>query len=843
MRTRASSILALALLAAGPSAAQETKAPDAPSPATREVVPGAHYQAGGLHRFLFGSHYRDLWAAPVTAEVLDLHTFSGGLTPLKKGGGKQTLSLKFSGADGREWKFRSLDKDPSAVLPPELRDTFVDAVVQDQISAANPAAPLVVDALEAKVGIPYVPHRLVVLPDDPLLGPFRAQFANVLGFLEEDVKGRNPDTPGFENFTRVLDTLELWKRLDAHPEEKVDARAYLKARLFDLFLGDFDRHKDQWQWAKPEGSQLWLPVPEDRDQATAKYDGFVLWLIRPSQPRLVDFNGEFPKIIGLAWNSRFVDRRHLSELDWPQWEPVIKELQGELTDAVIDEAVHQLPAAHYRLGGALLAARLKERRTGLPAYARQFYRLLAHQVEVHGSDAEERVHIAPAEGGAVAVTITGAAGEPRFERRFRLEETSEVRLFLKGGDDRVERAAGTSDLRVQVVGGAGNDALDDTAGGHTRFFDVGGDTGVQPGDGTHVDTRPYEQTLLKGTDDPTRDWGHLFLSNLLVGAGGDQGVFIGDQLTFYNYGFRKFPFASRHIVRGGYATALTAFKVEYEGQFYRTASKTYSQISARASQIDVVRFYGLGNDTLSLGDADFFRVEQGHLELTPSLHFGLRHGEVQVGFTVSHSHTPTPEFSFIGLTQPYGVGDFGTVALRSRLLRGQRDVRQTVSARLSVGGAYFPQVWDAEDDFGNLEGEAALYFAPQAALKPVLGLHVGAKKVFGNFPFFEAAFVGGPDQVRGLRPQRYAGDAALFASAELHLRLFEARLLLPAEIGVMGLADVGRVAVEGQSSDTWHTGVGGGVWIAPLSRAATMTAALAWSEGATRFYLQAGFGF
>ena len=150
---------------------------------------------------------------------------------------------------------------------------------------------------------------------------------------------------------------------------------------------------------------------------------------------------------------------------------------------------------------------------------------------------------------------------------------------------------------------------------------------------------------------------------------------------------------------------------------------------------------------------------------------------------------------------------------------------------------------DAEEDFGNLEGDAALYFAPQAALAPVLGLHVGAKKVFGKFPFFEAAFVGGPDQVRGLRPQRYAGDAAVFASAELHLRLFEARLLLPAEIGVMGLADVGRVAAEGQSSDTWHTGVGGGVWIAPLKRAATMTAALAWSEGATRFYLQAGFGF
>jgi hypothetical protein len=838
MPTRATSILALLALAAGPAAAQE-----APAAATREVVPGAHYAAGGLHRFFFGNHYRDLWTAPLTAEVLDLASFSGGLTPKRKSGGKQTLGLKLDGADGRDWKFRSLDKDPSAVLPPELRDTFADAIVQDQISAANPAAPLVVDALAARAGIPNVPHRLVILPDDALLGPFRAEFANQLGFLEEELKGRNPDTPGFESFTRVIDTLELWKRLDGHGEEKVDARAYLKARLFDLFLGDFDRHKDQWQWAQPEGSQLWLPVPEDRDQATAKYDGFLLWLIRPSQPRLVDFNGHYPKIVGLAWNSRYVDRRHLSELEWPQWEPVIKELQGELTDSVIDDAVRQLPPEHYRRGGALLASRLKDRRTGLPQFARKFYRLLADQVEINGSDGEERVNIAPATGGAVAVTVTGPGGEPRFERRFRPDETSEVRIFLKGGDDRVERAAGTGALNVHVVGGAGNDALDDTAEGHTRFYDTGGENGVQAGPGTDVDTRPYEQTFLKGTDDPTRDWGHLFISQLQVGGGGDQGLFIGDQVQYIGYGFRKFPFAYRHKVRAGYATGLSAVKVEYQGQFYRTASRTYTQLDARASEIDIVRFYGIGNDTPATQDADFFRVEQRHLELAPSLHFGMPQGDFEVGLLVSHSRTPTPPLSFIGLTRPYGVGDFGEVALRTRLVLGRRDVDQPVSARLSAGGAFFPKLWDVEHTFGNLEGDAALYLAPRAAFSPVLGLHVGAKKVFGTFPFFEAAFVGGPDQVRGLRPQRYAGDAAVFASAELHLQLFEARILLPTKVGVLGLADIGRVSADGRSSDTWHKGVGAGVWFAPLKRSAALTVAMARSEGATRIYIQAGFGF
>ena len=33
--------------------------------------------------------------------------------------------------------------------------------------------------------------------------------------------------------------------------------------MLDLFIGDWDRHSDQWKWAgfKSEGKTLWLPVP------------------------------------------------------------------------------------------------------------------------------------------------------------------------------------------------------------------------------------------------------------------------------------------------------------------------------------------------------------------------------------------------------------------------------------------------------------------------------------------------------------------------------------------------------------------------------------------------------
>ena len=63
------------------------------------------------------------------------------------------------------------------------------------------------------------------------------------------------------------------------------------------------------------------------------------------------------------------------------------------------------------------------------------------------------------------------------------------------------------------------------------------------------------------------------------------------------------------------------------------------------------------------------------------------------------------------------------------------------------------------------------------------------------------------------------------------------------ELGILGFADVGRVWAEGEQSDTWHNGVGGGLWLAPVKRAASLAVTFARSEAHTRMYIQAGFGF
>ena len=140
-------LAALLALALPPSADAQTVTEQAEPGETLAIEPGPQYEAGWLQRWLFGSHYRDLWTTPLEAPVLDLDSFAGGLEVSKRGGGEQTKSLRFMGADGKEYQFRSIDKDPVAALPPALRTTAAAGIVRDQTSAGHPVGALLVPPL------------------------------------------------------------------------------------------------------------------------------------------------------------------------------------------------------------------------------------------------------------------------------------------------------------------------------------------------------------------------------------------------------------------------------------------------------------------------------------------------------------------------------------------------------------------------------------------------------------------------------------------------------------------------------------------------------------------------
>ena len=206
------------------------------------------------------------------------------------------------------------------------------------------------------------------MPDDPPLGEFRRRFAGMIGTLEERPAPKADGEPAaFQGTRKVADTDELYRRLAGDPRERVDSRAFLAARLMDVFLGDNDRGEPQWRWLKQgeEKSAPWEPLPVDRDHDFARYTGLLVDLAYLRDPVLVDFGPRYPSMVRLNYRARYIDRRLLSELDWPTWDSVAQGLQSRLSDSVIADAVRHLPQVYYARDGAPVTRALQSRRDRL----------------------------------------------------------------------------------------------------------------------------------------------------------------------------------------------------------------------------------------------------------------------------------------------------------------------------------------------------------------------------------------------------------------------------------------------------------------------------------------------
>ena len=817
------------------------------------AAPGARYRAGSLHAFFLGANYRSLWATPIRVEVLDLSTAGGGLTPTEKGGGLQTASLRFKGGDGREYVFREIDKDPSRALPEELRETVVEGVYQDQVSAFHPAAAVVVARLLDATRIRHARPRLVVMPDDARLGEFRAEFAGDLGIFEERAEAGFDETETTAGAARVISSENLLERLSKNSNTRVHTRAFLAARLFDVFVGDRDRHRDQWRWAQfgDDENAPWEPIPRDRDMAFVRHEGVFPRLAKQFLPQIVSFDEDYPEMARLNWNAREMDRRLLVALERPVWDSVAQALEAQLTDSVIADAINAMPAEFVRVDGRRLRAALIYRRDHLREAANDFYELLAEDVDFTGTNDADLVEVTRNDDGTVDVALSdlrkdGAPRTPYLSRRFVPKETHEVRVYLGDGDDRAMIRGGEENgITVRVIGGDGDDELTDASRFGAKFYDSQGNNRLTRGPRTSFSDRRYTPPKTLGPHDPPRDWGHRWRTLPWISHAPEIGFLVGASVRRTEYGFRADPFLNRVTLRGGYALEANKHLVELVGERRWPNSQNLARVELRASGIEVVRFYGFGNETTSEEDKSFYKVFQTLYLIEPSLLFPLSSAlTLSVGAAFQTTDSETRSSTLLGQTRPYGSGEFAEMAGRLGVTLDTRDdaVYATRGVHATLAGSVFPSAFDVSSTFSEVHGSLAT-FATAKSLNTTLALRVAGKHVFGTFPFFESAFVGGSKTLRGWSEQRFAGRSAVYGNAELRLFLTKFRLFVPNDFGIFGLADVGRVYLSAEESNTWHTGFGGGIWVAPVWRSNTVSAAVVHGKEKTGFYLRSGFLF
>jgi hypothetical protein len=790
----------------------------------------------------------------------------------------QTTSLRLQGRDQRQYVFRSVDKDPGAeILPPFLRKTFVDELLQDQTSASLPTGALVVAPLLEAVGVLHADPQLVQMPDESALGEYRKTFAGVLGLIEERPRDGPGGAPGFAGSRKIEGTEYVWNRIEDSPKHQVDARAFLTARLIDVLVGDWDRHYDQWRWARyPTGDGYrWQPIPRDRDQAFARFDGVVHWFARSHMPQFVNFGESYGSIYGLTWSARALDRRFLSGLERSEWDSVTQNIRLRLTDEVIDQAVSRIRTEASRAMLSSLSRVLKQRRDRLAQAADRFYELLAAQVDIHATDEADVVEVVRRDDSRIEAKVFSASATGRiagnrslrFRRTFRRGETREIRLYLHGGNDTaVVRGAVQRSIHVRVVGGGGDDLLVDSSSvgrfTATSFYDARGTNRFETRR-TEVDRRPFREpprtdVLLGGTlrsvsgsipelpprdlEDPFKDWGTLLLPIPWLAYQPDVGIVLGMGVQRFAYGFRKVPHASRMELRAGFASGPDRFYVQYLGDSPDFVQGVDAALEVQYSGVDIVRFYGFGNETELVGPDEYYRITQRKFSIDPSVTYNPSpKARFAVGPFLTFTGTKMGQGNFIDSIRPYGSGRFTEMGIQGSFVLDTRDrsVAATRGFHFDGGARLVPSLLEVTSTFGSVYGEASTYLTADVLTEPTLALRVGGKKVWGEAPFHESAFLGGATTLRGYSEERFAGDATAYGNAEL--RLFLVRFSV-GDFGIFGLGDVGRVFLNDESSGRWHAAAGGGIWFALASRAATVSLSLASGERRS-FYAMLGFMF
>jgi hypothetical protein len=457
------------------------------------AAPGQTYYADPVRRFLFGDLHRDLWRIPFRVEVLRLDTFAGGLQVQKVTGGKQTLGLRFVAKDEDVvYQFRSIVKDPRRAVPKILYWAPFGPALNDQMAAQFPLAPMVVAELVEAVDVLVSKPRVVVMPDDPRLGEYRHAFAGRMGWIERRPEEGKDNRPGFAGSTDITDTYTVFNELAENPRHYVNSRSLLRARLVDFLVGDWDRHSDQWRWAKfDDGERVrWEPIPRDRDWAFAHIDGVFTKLVRLTLPQYVGFSDEYPEVSHLVWASKRLDRSLLADIEREEFLRIAAEVSSRLNDSVLRQSTMVLPAEYREVGVSLFDA-MKSRRNDLMKIAADFYEYLARDVRIHGTLRGDSATITCSDGSVrVQLHSTGAhtdigteheweggtAAERLlfFDRTFRAGETRHLLLELLDGSDRIViEGSADAPIKVRIATAGKDDSITDrTRGRNVTFVSV-----------------------------------------------------------------------------------------------------------------------------------------------------------------------------------------------------------------------------------------------------------------------------------------------------------------------------------------------------------------------------------
>ncbi|MEO6327453.1 MAG: hypothetical protein ABIO55_00900, partial [Ginsengibacter sp.] len=590
-------LLLLTAIGISASAQQESK--------TIIKAAGPEYERSPFYQSLWGHNYRNEWITPIAFPIFMLDTAYGGLTPYKEGGGHQSKSLHLQTKEGKQYVMRSVDKTLKVIIPKIFHNTFIEHIADDEISMSHPYASLTVPLMADAAKIYHTNPRYVFIPRQPALDSFNQKYGNELYLLEERPDGDWSTAAHLGNFSEFVSSEKVRKIIAEDNRVEIDQPAFVKARLFDMFLGDWDRHEDQWKWAPVKGNDriVYVPVPVDRDQPYSKFDGLLLKsaISAAGAKYLQSFDYDIPYPEGFSYERRNIDRYFTNRMTADEWQHLATELRQQLTDNVIEKSIQQVPPEIFSISGNEIIAKLKSRREHLEEYATKYYMFIAKDVDIVGSSGREYFKVSQVNENETEVNIYdikdgGKLDQPYYSRTFKSNETNEIRLFGLSGEDIYAVDGGVNKgIKIRIIGGSDKDSISVSGRGrkvqiyddrNENIFELHSRAKLHLSSDSLVHTfdydafRPEKKGLKPAAGYNSEDW-------LYVGLG----------YGWQHQSFRKTPFAFRQSIGVNYSLSQNAISVLYTGIFPKLIAGWDVLLKGNYDLVRWKNFYGLGNQT------------------------------------------------------------------------------------------------------------------------------------------------------------------------------------------------------------------------------------------------------
>lgn len=801
---------------------------------------------GSFYRRLWGTHYQDLYYKPITARTVSMNSLFGGLSVTDQlpklhalilndrkqqfyllrplGGSSSFLDSKF---------FQSVYKKE------DFKDTYLGDFITEAYTIIHPYMSIVSENLARSASLGFTDPQIFYIAQgnesDTIADGSNIQNKLVSISHLADIR----HTEMINDVSVLLDSL--------HKDglSVVDRDMYIKARLFDMLIGDWNKIPENWYWipVSQGDSTTYMPQTLDRSHAFSKVDGFLF--------------KELLNMLGVGFITNYEERlknvKKFNSLSLPLdialtqqstaavWKEQAQDLKKLLTNEVIDKVFAKLPPEMQNEETDRIKRMLRQRRDNLDEIALKYYVVTQKTPVVTGTDKSNKFIIDQDRSKNTRIRIyDNESGKLILDKLYNRKYTKEIWVYGLGGDDTFEVDKEYRNIAVLLIGGSGKNIYNVSHSKNVSIYEAESERERLKQSVSAKVIIPNDESALE------YDYQKLKYSTLSFTPIGiydsDLGLNLGTSVAYTIYGFRRAPYTRRHQISYDYTNGFT-----YQGIFPSYDAKKSLHVAAYiGSPAYFSNFFGFGNDTHGYKNEkkNYNRVNISKYMLAPALYYNMTKEQtfnVYSSFEMYKVKNPDKRDRLINevyedgnsiFSEKYYMNLGGTYELDKKMKGWLSSLKLTTSLGWNVN------LLKPKKNYGYVNGSLGINIKITDRIS--FATQLKGKALFSdNYEFFQAATT----ELRGFRDNRFIGRYSFYQYSDIRLDM--GRLhnpLTPLAYGIFAGIDHGRVWYPQEDSDMWHSSYGGGFWLTILRKFTGKFSYFGSTDG-SRFMFQLGMGF